>query len=66
VKNNLQKMAEQMPEENYSFKVTPDVRTFSGGENRGDVGPAQTLPFVKQPPCTSAMAWLAVVSASSF
>ena len=28
VKNNLQKMAEQMPEENYSFKATPDVRTF--------------------------------------
>jgi hypothetical protein len=29
VKNNLQKMAEQMPEENYSFKATPDVRTFA-------------------------------------
>jgi len=28
VKNNLQKMAEQMPEENYSFKATPEVRTF--------------------------------------
>jgi hypothetical protein len=28
VKNNLQKMAEQMPEENYGFKATPDVRTF--------------------------------------
>jgi hypothetical protein len=28
VKNNLQKMAEQMTEENYSFKATPDVRTF--------------------------------------
>jgi hypothetical protein len=28
VKNNLQKMAEQMPEENYTFKATPDIRTF--------------------------------------
>lgn len=28
VKNNLIKMAEKMPEENYSFKATPDVRTF--------------------------------------
>jgi len=28
VKNNLQRMAEQMPEESYSFKATPDVRTF--------------------------------------
>jgi uncharacterized damage-inducible protein DinB len=28
VKNNLQKMAEKMPEENYSFKPTPDIRTF--------------------------------------
>ncbi len=28
VKNNLTKMAEKMPEENYSFKATPDVRAF--------------------------------------
>jgi ABC-type oligopeptide transport system substrate-binding subunit len=28
IKNNLTKMAEKMPEENYSFKATPDVRTF--------------------------------------
>ncbi len=28
VKNNLTRMAEKMPEENYSFKATPDVRTF--------------------------------------
>lgn len=28
VKNNLTKMADKMPEENYSFKATPDVRTF--------------------------------------
>jgi hypothetical protein len=28
VKNNLQKMAESMPEENYSFKPTPDMRAF--------------------------------------
>jgi len=28
IKNNLTRMAEKMPEENYSFKATPDVRTF--------------------------------------
>jgi hypothetical protein len=28
VKDNLQKMAEQMPEENYSFRPAPDMRTF--------------------------------------
>src|SRR5882672_7566914 len=28
IKNNWMKMAEKMPEENYSFKATPDVRTF--------------------------------------
>lgn len=28
IKNNLMKMAEKMPDENYSFKATPDVRTF--------------------------------------
>ena len=28
VKNNLQRMAEQMSEENYAFKATADVRTF--------------------------------------
>ncbi len=28
IKNNLQKMAEKMPEEHYSFKPTPDIRTF--------------------------------------
>ena len=28
VKNNLIQMAEVMPEENYSFKPTPDIRTF--------------------------------------
>ncbi|MGI8741358.1 MAG: DinB family protein [Bryobacteraceae bacterium] len=28
LKNNLTKMAEKMPEENYSFKATPDVRSF--------------------------------------
>lgn len=30
VKNNLIKMAEKMPEEHYSFKATPEVRTFGG------------------------------------
>ena len=29
VKNNLAKMAEKMPEENYSFKPTAEVRTFA-------------------------------------
>jgi uncharacterized damage-inducible protein DinB len=28
IKNNMTKMAEKMPEENYSFKATNDVRTF--------------------------------------
>lgn len=29
VKNNLIQMAEVMPEEDYSFKPTPDIRTFA-------------------------------------
>jgi uncharacterized damage-inducible protein DinB len=29
IKNNLLKMAEKMPEENYSFKATPEIRTFA-------------------------------------
>ncbi len=29
VKNNLVKSAEQMPEENYSFKPTPGIRSFA-------------------------------------
>jgi uncharacterized damage-inducible protein DinB len=29
VKNNLTQMAEVMPEENYSFKPTPDIRSFA-------------------------------------
>src|SRR5207248_9889957 len=28
IKNNLLKMAEKMPDENYSFKASPDIRTF--------------------------------------
>jgi hypothetical protein len=28
IKNNWQKMAEAMPEENYSFKPTPEMRSF--------------------------------------
>ena len=28
IKNNLTKMAEKMPEENYGFKATVDIRTF--------------------------------------
>ena len=30
IKNNLLKMAEKMPEENYDFQPTPEVRTFGG------------------------------------
>jgi len=29
IKNNLLPMADQMPEESYSFKPTPDIRTFA-------------------------------------
>ncbi len=29
VKNNLMKTAEKVPEEDYSFKPTPDIRTFA-------------------------------------
>jgi len=28
IKNNLTRMAEKMPEENYAFQPTPDIRTF--------------------------------------
>jgi uncharacterized damage-inducible protein DinB len=28
IKNNMTRMAEKMPEENYSFKPTPDIRAF--------------------------------------
>lgn len=41
VKNNVQKMAEAMPEENYSFKATPDIRSF--GELIGHIADAQAL-----------------------
>jgi len=30
IKNNILKMAEAMPEENYSFKPTPEIRSFAG------------------------------------
>ena len=39
IKNNLTKMAEKMPEDAYSFKATPDVRTF--GELVAHVADAQ-------------------------
>jgi hypothetical protein len=39
VKNDLVKMAEKMPEENYSFKATADVRTF--GQLIGHVADSQ-------------------------
>src|SRR5262249_15852768 len=39
IKNNLTRMAEKMPEENYSFKASPDIRTF--GELVGHVAESQ-------------------------
>jgi hypothetical protein len=39
IKNNLVKMAEKMPEEAYSFKATPEVRTF--GQLIGHVADSQ-------------------------
>ena len=39
IKNNITKMAESMPEENYSFKATPDVRTF--GQLIGHIADSQ-------------------------
>ena len=41
VKNNLVRGAEKMPEENYSFKPTPDVRSF--GQLIGHVADAQYM-----------------------
>ena len=39
IKNNLVKMAEKMPEENYTFKPTPDIRSF--GQLVGHVADSQ-------------------------
>lgn len=39
IKNNLIKMAEKMPEENYGFKASPDIRTF--GALVGHIADAQ-------------------------
>jgi len=41
IKGNLVKAAEKMPEENYSFKPTPEVRSF--GEIVGHVADAQFM-----------------------
>jgi uncharacterized damage-inducible protein DinB len=41
IKGNLVKAAQKMPEENYSFKPTPDVRSF--GQIVGHVADAQYL-----------------------
>lgn len=41
IKNNLMKAAERMPEENYGFKASPDIRTF--GQLVGHVADAQKL-----------------------
>jgi hypothetical protein len=40
VKNNLLKAAEKMPDEDYNFKASPDIRTF--GALIGHVADAQT------------------------
>ena len=39
IKNNLMKMAEKMPEENYAFKPTPEIRSF--GQLVGHVADSQ-------------------------
>src|SRR5882724_7328130 len=39
IKNNILKMAEAMPEENYSFKPTPEIRSF--GQLMGHIADAQ-------------------------
>src|SRR5205823_1553090 len=39
IKGNITKMAESMPEENYTFKATPEVRTF--GALIGHIADAQ-------------------------
>jgi uncharacterized damage-inducible protein DinB len=39
IKKNLLAMAEKMPEENYSFKPTPDIRTF--GQLVGHIADSQ-------------------------
>ncbi len=41
VKTNIMKSAEKMPEENFAFKPTPDIRSF--GELLGHVADAQYL-----------------------
>ena len=41
VKNNIVKAAEKMPEANYSFKATPEVRSF--GQIVGHIADAQYL-----------------------
>jgi len=41
IKNNLIKSAEKMPEENYAFKPTPEVRSF--GQILGHVADAQYM-----------------------
>jgi uncharacterized damage-inducible protein DinB len=41
IRNNITRAADKMPEENYSFKPTPDVRSF--GQLIGHVADAQYL-----------------------
>src|SRR5271167_2613290 len=41
IKNNLLKSADKMPEENYSFRTTPQVRTY--GEMIAHIADVQTM-----------------------
>jgi hypothetical protein len=41
IKGNITKMAEKMPEENYGFKASPDIRTY--GELMAHIATAQVL-----------------------
>ena len=41
IKGNITKMADKMPEENYAFKASPDIRSF--GELMAHIATAQVL-----------------------
>ena len=55
IKNNLLKAAAKMPEENYSFKTVPQVRTY--GEMIAHVADVQTLPFAAPPRASPSREW---------
>ena len=46
VKNNLLKSAEKMPDENYSFKPTPDIRSFAEVMNHAAMAQLHTCSAV--------------------